>query len=50
MKSVGVCAACGAPWARHVERCPGCGRRRSKLARVALPLAAAIWLACMLWK
>ena len=49
MKKFSFCHRCGVPWARHVPRCPGCGRQRQVAVRAALLVAAGVWLTVVLW-
>ena len=50
MRAIDVCVRCGMPWARHVARCPGCGRERHSALRVILQLVVVAWLASLLWR
>jgi predicted amidophosphoribosyltransferase len=47
MKGFRFCGHCGRPWARHVSRCPGCGRHRAMLFRIVVAAGASAWLVAL---
>ncbi len=50
MKTFRFCDRCGRPWARHVPRCPGCGRPRPCIHRAIAMAGAAAMLAALWWR
>ena len=49
MMRLRFCDRCGRPWARHVARCPGCGRHRDVVLRMVVAAGLSAWLVALWW-